>query len=1074
MKSSAEIFLSKIENYYENIYNLLVAFQQAQDSRDINEVINVEMKNSDGTKKIVQVNSFQKMQEEIKRIDGNFKNLLNTNNLSYTLNSDGSISKYTRTSFMNAQYINSSIIDNQNIVVEHAGALNELFYPLVKLPITISDDIISPDIHCQIFQIEYGWDDVLAKSDAPTLLDIDYLYNQGKIKYLDFSKTLTVRKTKVTNFGKFSIEEILFTDGNGYYDVVLNPIAYESTDTVGNAIDLKVNDILITKAGSGKYLVEKLDRITYKAGLKRIDGVENLYVGIENLYYNQVIDVSKNIVEIPIKPQQKLCVFLSVEDLKTIGYPTRGILIDTENYTVQYQSKTYSIDEFFGEFVTNFSDYLINMMNEVTIPHSLGIIPRKPLLVRTNFKVVQINKHTSDNRVITDLTTLNKNKQAIQNDITYKEQQILLQENELNTKKFNSLQEKTYIINQISKNRSELIVLKQNLLNIARDLDTNATSYGIKKVNPKFRIIGFWEIQDDLYNPVTGKQRIIKYDVEYRYLSYNLDTTENYSYSMIENGKKVQVSFSSWNRLDTKVLNRISDIGGKLTWETLPLDSADTININQLMISINETESVEIRLRAVTEAGYPLSPVRSEWSEVIRIDFPEDLKENNIQNIISQNEIDLQNAEFTDILNKENLLSHVADRLLEAEKTFQHQARNITSGQFTNEQKNISLDVCISNIMQKLSVLENQNKIIQPTITIIDFNSESYSVLHNSTIELFAGNYCDDYDVLDNTTWGGIVRKKAYIKIQNPNLIAIELRTLCSGNLSDTDWLNTPYPIVPVKFNVRDENKNIIFSQDKKQILYFRKYDINAIGVSGNIVNKSSVLVTPDSEQVREIKTDIDVNWQLSGISDADKNIVYRTGTNSFSTCKLNTSTYTGECAVFRKDHPYYKANQPTLLEESFQNLKKYADISVIQSQRQVSTDYGLGFDEYDNYAVGMDTCGAFLYPQVQSVSSIQVLGNNTDSTIAIPRESEILIPLIFEYRMIDAIGNILGNPKASVNTANQYSKKIGVDMNINNQTFSFDVNVTANLRSKIKASDISNLGSILNTYNSEPKENLN
>ena len=56
MKSSAEKLLSNIEIFYQNIYNLLVAFQQSTTA--LNQNIDVTLTNLDGTTSTVNVTSF--------------------------------------------------------------------------------------------------------------------------------------------------------------------------------------------------------------------------------------------------------------------------------------------------------------------------------------------------------------------------------------------------------------------------------------------------------------------------------------------------------------------------------------------------------------------------------------------------------------------------------------------------------------------------------------------------------------------------------------------------------------------------------------------------------------------------------------------------------------------------------------------------------------------------------------------------------------------------------------------------------------------------------------------------------
>lgn len=1072
MKSSAQKFLEKIEVYYANIYNLLNAYKQAQDSNNLNEQITVILKDPDTNEsKTVVINSFAKLQQELTRLDNNFKALINADGYSYILNNDGSLSQYTRTTFMNAQIINNFEVNSDDIKVDQKSTIDNLMYPIVKLPISIDKNIISNSIFCRTFEITYGFENLqeLASYPNPKQLDLEYLFNTGKLQYRELTRELEIEKTQIQYFGKFNIESVELVKGStdNQYICVLDTINYTALNVIGNSIRLKTGDLLCQDNGTTKYSVSNIDIFTNTVTLTRVAGVDSPKVGIEQLYYNEVVVHDDKIVQIPIKPNQKLVVFLSTINDLNISYPTPGIIIDTEDFKVSYKDDTYTIDEFFSKFVTNFSEYLLHLMQEVTIPYSLGVKPAKPEITYDNFKVVQINTHVTDAKTQQIINSLNKQKQSIQNDINLKTQQIQNQENELNSKKFNSVEEKEYIIKSISSKRNDLIVLKQNLLNVTREIDTNAINFGVKNQTPKYRILGIWEIQDNIYSPTTGKQNIIKYDIEYRYLSPNLDTTEATSFKTIQNGQEKTVTFSSWNRLESKTRNKVMNLAGSLVWEEITNDNINEIGINQLSIPINSSESVEIRIRAISEAGYPVSPLKSEYSNIIRINFPESLTQNNVYNVVEQNEIDLQNAEFINILNTENLLEHVADRIVEAEKTFQHQARNITSGQYTPEQKNIPLDVCLTGILNRISTLENLGKVENVTISFIDFNNEQYTVLNGSTIESFAGNYSDTFDILDKTNWGGIIRKKGYIKIKNTNVAPIELKTKIPGNLpfdQQEDYID-----VPVKFNIIGQNSQDTFSQTNRQIVYFRNKDLNGFG------QMESKLI--ENTEGAEINTNILPQFQHTGVNDAQKNIVYRNG-NKIEICKLNESDYNDKIAVFTTEHPDYISggSKYTDLNTKFDNQKTHWYIHSQQLQLgNRKAPLGLGFDEHDRFGVGYYTCGAYLYPALQSVNSIQVQGNSTESTLVIPGETELLIPVIFEYRMIDRLGKIDGLKTFDLTTQLEYTKKIGIDMLLNNQEFRFDVNVRARLRSRISAQDTANLGTVINSYrDNESPEILN
>lgn len=1056
MKTKAEILLKRMTLMYENIFNLLEAFKEA--STTTNSDISVILKNEDGTTREVKVNSFQQLQQELIRIDNNFKSL--TTNPSYVLESDGTISKYAKTTFMNAEYLENFEFNGNECIVDKNSIIEDLVFPTVKLPITVAQDIIKTDIYCKIYDVTSGFENI---PDNPKEINLEYLYNSGKLVYTEIQRTLKIEKQKVNYFGKFNIETVeadkKLTNG---FIVTLNTIKYTSKYTVGDNIDLKVGDFLVSNTGASKYQITDIDKFTKRLNLQRVGGIEAPKVGIEALLFNEIVDTSLSVVNIPIKPSKKLVVFLSTENLNAISYPSPGIKIDTTDYKVVYNDKSYTIDEYFQKYVTNFSEYLNSLMSDTTIPYSLGIKPNKPELQQSNFKVVQINKHLIDAKTQSEMTDLNKKKQQIQNDIDYKQTIIDQTQTEVDTLKFNSIEEKNYRLNKIIQLRTEINTLKQNLLTVTRDIDSNATKYGLKTSNPKYKVIGFWDMQEPLYSPLTSAQHIIKYEVQYRYLSKDVDTADSTTYKMVSNGKEITVAFSNWIELATRTLNKVTDINGDLQWEEPLLDSVDDININQCSITINEGESIEIKVRAVTEAGYPVAPMKSDWSESLRIDFPDDLKNNNLQATVSQNNIDLNKAEFQAILQNLGLLGHVAGTIKESEKTFYHAAKDIASGQYTAEQKNIPLDVCIKNILNDINILKQTDTASNVIVSFVDFDGESYTVTNNSTLEILGGNYADSFNVLDASSWGNIIRKRGYIKIRNNNSVPIELKTLVPGVTIDATNAENYYNVPMVN------GDNVV--QASKQIIYFRNVDL--VGqVQGN--DKTFKLVVPKAPTDN---TYPETKYIDNSAADKDKNLIMLKD-NTVSIFKLIGSNTASNFLCFTTEHPDYDYNNKQKMVTDMRRLAKLnPNLKADQYQSEVETagdeDF-VGFKDNDVYAVGRYTCGAWLYPYIAKPSSIQVVGNTTVSTLIVAKESEILIPIIFEYRMVDRLGNINGEVNYDINNGLTYSKKLGVDILLNNSTFKFDLKVTSKYKSRITTIDTKNVNSLLGSYNNESKENL-
>lgn len=1071
MKSSTEEIVQEMGLLYRNIYSLLTGFQLATKS-NLDSII-IKLEKEDGTFEEVSVNSFQKLQNELSRLDNNFKALTNIDNLSYILDATGQISQIHKTSFMNAEYLSKFNI-SENCVVDKTSIINNLIFPNVKIPITI-DSTLKTGILARMFDVTSGFEDI--KEDS-TILDIKYLIQNGSVIAEESQLKLELQKEEVKYHGLFGIVSIDSVKSN-IYSITITDTKYSSINSIGKNIDLKVGDFLVSKSGASKYKITYIDLFSKTVRLQRVSGSEILSVGLDNLLYNEIIKSDNNIVGIPIQPKKDLAIFLSIENDNAIGFPSKVIKISTSNYKVNYNNQTYTLDEFFSTYVTNISEYLIALVKESNIPLSLGIQPKVPKLDSANFKVIQINKHLNNTKSDAEIKTLNESKQKIKNDIEYKQNEINSIQQEIDTMKYRSTKEKDFRLERIITLRNDVSILNQNLLTVSRDIDNNAVQYGLKTLKPKYRCIGFWELQEPIYSPLTKEQYIIKYEIQYRYLSKNVDTIDTTSVKMINNGKEINIAFSSWNDLPTKTLNKISDVSGKLIWETPVLDSVDSININQCMISINEGESLEIRVRSVSEAGYPLAPLKSEWSEILRVEFPMDMTETNITTLVASNEDDLLKAELQLILQNAGLIQHISGTIKESEKTFFHSTKDIASGFYTAEQKNIPLNVYLQTLTAELDKMKNSSVVDNLFIELIDFNNEKYIIKNNTTMEINAGNYGDTINLFDETAFGSIIRKQAYIKIRNKNIIPIELKSMVPGNIFNETTAGKYYN-VPVKYG------DTGLSQSSKQIIYFRNLDIT--GQNEDIFK----IVLPGKPINERTDTFAPANFIDSNAVEG-KNLIQMSKNKAITEIKLVDKKPEKflNFSIMTNENPLYIAYSQATSDESRKNalIREFmrlrnmtnslkadsyqTEYSFYSSDENGTGNHYFGFDDNDKFAVGTYTCGAFLYPVISNPNKICVVGNTSVSTLVIPADSEIIIPIVFEYRMTDRLGYYDGNTENTINDDIKYSKKLGIDILINNEEFKFDINCYSKLKSKVQSVSSVNVSTIAGAFNNEDKEQL-
>jgi hypothetical protein len=107
-----------------------------------------------------------------------------------------------------------------------------------------------------------------------------------------------------------------------------------------------------------------------------------------------------------------------------------------------------------------------------------------------------------------------------------------------------------------------------------------------------------------------------------------------------------------------------------------------------------------------------------------------------------------------------------------------------------------------------------------------------------------------------------------------------------------------------------------------------------------------------------------------------------------------------------------------------------------------------LGFTPNDEFLIGKYTCGSYLYMFPTNYESISVEGNfpaRSTKTVKFGPENAINIPVIFQFRCSDRLGNIGGFRTSSTLTNIKYTKKLGIDLILKDQSpFSFDLQVSS------------------------------
>lgn len=101
-----------------------------------------------------------------------------------------------------------------------------------------------------------------------------------------------------------------------------------------------------------------------------------------------------------------------------------------------------------------------------------------------------------------------------------------------------------------------------------------------------------------------------------------------------------------------------------------------------------------------------------------------------------------------------------------------------------------------------------------------------------------------------------------------------------------------------------------------------------------------------------------------------------------------------------------------------------------------------MGFSNSDQYLIGSNTVGSYLYISAPTIESVKINGSGLSSfrNLDSVEGSKIVIPVIFQYRMTDRLNNLAGDPNPSFSNLSAI-RGLGIDISISGEPlFSFDI----------------------------------
>ena len=665
------------------------------------------------------------------------------------------------------------------------------------------------------------------------------------------------------------------------FDLEPNEILYEGTYTVLNIeedrvnrklwyvlntlnyLDISMNQMKELKVGneliinlpnsSTRYRINEISVSgnNPKVSLERIEGMDPIPVGYETLKIYSPISYTKNVM-ISVGYNERNALF--AKPINTDSHlVSRSWSLGTGYWTndLRFNSNGpdngITMEQFYVDYVYDYGTVLQDLVAKKT-PNKLSGTPNSPILNIDNFKVVQINKHLTDTPDSNLIKQKHNYQQTLKSEITQIQESIIDKNRKSKVIRFaTDSAKKQYMmdVDELIRKRENMSKLLLSTNREILDLSNNTLS----KVDPVFRIRGFWTMPEAVATRSTKPQEIVQFRVQYRYLSKDGKETPVETFKL-DNSQKT-AAFSNWNEFKTDARKRVyNKSNGGYTWEIEDVSSADTPNINQIDIPIRSNEKVEVRIKSISEVGWPESPVESEWSDVLTIDFPDDLN-----NVLNENQFILQEATKEDLkssvsneLASKGLDDHLSDTLTLNNKTFHHEADKILSG--FKDENGVALDLFeyLKKLEDRVKTLEEKIKRSKGELEVVILRKNQEFVISNGS-EITFNVECEDYlkpykatgipqgRVYEN---GIYVIKDFVVKVRNKSMDSPLGLVSNKKYLSNTNIYN---PNSPQTFWVNDQDELITSdytgqtrTQLDGQYIWMSNYD----SLSTNTINKLS------------------------------------------------------------------------------------------------------------------------------------------------------------------------------------------------------------------------------------------
>jgi hypothetical protein len=826
--NSLHDILQELMRTHANSIEILSKFSEAFTSNS--ESVTVNLKTDSGQTTSYQVPSLGFLQSEVKRLEENVRGLAGLDAGSANIRLEDGTFKRIMTSSTNQE---PSRIGNVTVPNSFSRRNNWFFDNFINPMLMVSFDV-SNFVSSNIRNVWYRRVIVNTDTDEKRQVFDDNIKGRNDIEYETLMLFLNARSINhfvdedeyrfppsISQFtGTFDVISILNTDtaSNGNIrSYRLNKLTY--TNNLSLNVDtevLKIGDIVATKGGA-RYRVDEVNKIENTVRLNLTSGYELISIGIDILYIiSDALTIRQ--VEVSVGHDERQVIFFRPVDSGTQVASTKwspGVGIYSSELRIRTADSEMSLDDYYKKYCIDFGIQLLDAAKNKPVPKILSIKPDAPTLRTEDFKVLVINEHKTQSQDSETLRQKFSEKTRLQSEILQLDSAISKTKEEFQASNNATSFDKRALANKLS-----TLIEKRNSLSslygtTVRELGALSTTT-IASESPKYRIRGFFPIPSPKVETKSGRQQIIQFIVQYRYLRLDGTAAGPKSFEFVDSsGNNLKGYYSEWNEVQGPVRQQIYDeISQRYVWANEDVNDADAVNINQVDIPISPNEKVEIRAASVSEAGYPTNLTKSDYSENITITFPTELISSDEVSLLRETQMELNKVEVLEDLNSKGLDIILNNIFTQGDQVFVAKGESVASGFVSDAGSAVS-------VYEKFKAMEQQISMLNSMVTsgrgkidvyLLDESNNRYSISNGGAVELNAGFYSEIVQQFPQSERkGAIVTMKYCIVIENLNPTPLELVTRFPGGINqklqtlygtgNSEYSGRNYHLAPLLYN---------------------------------------------------------------------------------------------------------------------------------------------------------------------------------------------------------------------------------------------------------------------------------